>query len=1540
MSRTSPAAAEAPIATRAFPSTSSALLLLGLSGCGFGTAVVASSSDGGGGTNAAPSMSAFLVTGPQTPPSEIHFRLSDAEGDPATVEFLYLAPGFAAEHMAHLPANPAQFPTSPQGVDYTLPWDFAAEDLLPDDASFMDGVLVYAIVHGAPNVIVLGANAEQLGLGNDAPVLTADDVPAEVSGVVPVPLHMSDSSSDVVDIRVEYDILSDAPDAGWQIARPAGLLAGTPTPPLAFEGLTADALGSDIVFFWDTDFDLHDLERDVQLRVTPIDPVVSGTPALTNLFRVDNNVAPILQFHEGEFLSNPDSVRGISVSFTVIDEESDEITVGLQWRREGESFPQLPNTPSEIEAILSDEDLRREYHVCSQYPRRFEGRPVQVDETHVRLPELSGDLSFLVQTGLAGRELEFLRPTKSLVPVSDGWTVNPVARPVAALPLRRGTHALVLDQSSSGSWKLVEVRLLDGVVESTVANGEGEPSTACFEGDETTVLVASSVGTIWQVERVVLASGATTHLADATNGPVEQGEVRGLASIATNAAVLTVGSSLVRVDWAANAAPRAVAVRTDLATPWGVVVDSRNAGRVLVAENSAPEPNAPGRIVSVELATRTLHPVVILPGAADGLAVPRPRGLALLRKGARLLAVCETDPLSGSVELRSVDLGRADTGSALSLGPLQGSGTAGLAAVDEDDLVLSTSGPDRRVHVAGGVERRAAIEDVDPGTATAALASAITPALAPDARWRIVLLDNGPFRVASSPQGLVQTFLWDSSDVPGGGNAFLRVTPLDADLGAVTSSTGPKPVSPTFGGEALVVTSGNGHRAVVQADLDADGDLDLVSVNVDSDDLQVFWQAAPGAFDPSPATLGGPATTPDPASVQAADLDGDGDLDLVSGNYGNGTLTVFWQTAPGAFDPTPSTLVLPGPIGGLPVEALVVQAADLDGDGDLDLVSANYGSDSLAVFWQTAPGLFDPTPAPVGGPSTSGGPVCVQAADLDGDGDLDLVSANWLTDDLTVFWGTGSGSFDPGPTVLSGPTVVDPSFVQATDLDGDGDLDLVSANAVSNTLTVFWQIAPGKFDTAPTTLGGTFETFQPAYVEAEDLDGDGDLDLVCVSSGAFLLAVFWQTAPGSFDPIPTTVGGPTTNFFPLWVQAADLDGDGDLDLVSASLGQSLPGGLAVFWQTAPGTFDPTPITLSGLGNEIRGPFFVEAADLDGDGDLDLVSANEVSDNLTVFWQTGPAAFDPTLTVVGGPSTTASARAVQAADLDGDGDLDLVSANFDSHTLTVFWQTAPGSFDPIPKILGTGITNFRPFSVRAADLDGDGDLDLVSGNYIIQTLTVFWQTAPGDFGPVPTSLGGPATTFQPSSVQAADLDLDGDLDLVSANLGSQTLTVFWQTAPGLFDPAPTTVGGPSTTLGARFVQAADLDGDGDLELVSANATGDNLTVFWQTATGLFDPSPTTLGGQATTDRPRSVQAADLDGDGDLDLVSANFDSQTLTVFWQTAPGRFDPAPISVGESASTNNPNSIEAIDIDGDGDLDLVSANWNASSLTIFRRLH
>jgi hypothetical protein len=239
------------------------------------------------------------------------------------------------------------------------------------------------------------------------------------------------------------------------------------------------------------------------------------------------------------------------------------------------------------------------------------------------------------------------------------------------------------------------------------------------------------------------------------------------------------------------------------------------------------------------------------------------------------------------------------------------------------------------------------------------------------------------------------------------------------------------------------------------------------------------------------------------------------------------------------------------------------------------------------------------------------------------------------------------------------------------------------------------------------------------------------------------------------------------------------------------------------------------------------PQSVAAADLNDDDLIDLVSANLQGDNLTIFFQTSPGQFpiSPNRTL-GSSATTNGAYSVAAADLNGDGRRDLVSANSDGNNLTIFFQVSPGQF-PSSMTLGNASTTLSPVSVSAADLNGDGRLDLATANRDGNNLTVFFQTNPGQFSLSPDlTLGNPSTTPFPTSVAAADLDGDGLLDLVSSNGQGGNLAVFLQTSPGRF---PST---PSFTLQhglgfAGLVTTADPNSDGQIDLLSV---GTGLSAF--------------------------------------------------------------------------------------------------------------
>ncbi len=1011
------------------------------------------------GAGTAEAISGFQVLHTKVAPARIRFVLADPEANQVQVELFARVGGqdapLAKVTDSDFPSNPATLTTTRDGIEYDLAWDFPAEAFLPDDAHFVEDVTVFPQLGGRAQALIDGGNTARIGLGNDPPfVLSIDRIdidPEEnqAAGATGVEFTVADSSDDVVSVKVEFDIQGDIPDAGWQLARPPLLNPGDPTPELGIRDVQVNRAGTALTFFWETDADtdLKDLERDVQVRFTATDGVATGFPFPSSTFRVDNNEEPIVQLFNDLVITNPDERRGIPIPFRVIDEEGDQVEVIFQWHRESGEFPELPTDNAALDAILADPVLRREKHICTAYPHFAHGRVLPVDETSVRLPELAASESWILARGIMGRELELLRPSQIPAAITPTWDSNPLVSPVAALPVGDGLTALVLDAPGGGG-RLHEIGLAAGDTVREIATlGPGLPSAMAYEPFENSVLVATDRGGDWRVKRVELATGTVTelHVAGVRS---EAGPIRGLAVLGTSAALVTIGSSLVMLDHADLLAPREVTLLTDLATPWGIVVDTLNTNQVYLAERDAVTSTGTGRVLSVELDSHERIQVVVKTQPMQELE--EPSALALERDKARLLAVAG-DP-GGSRQLVGLNLGGREGNVPFAVGRSI-SGEIASVASGPDNLLLLAVPSLNELLVGGGLEQRHAIEEFEPqiqsGEPRRQLATLETP-LAPLARpgqpWRIT---GGLER--ATPGGVDAIFVWDSRDV-GGGQVFLRALVRDDEPGMAAIGTAPKTVRASLDMEPLVLGSfsiTDFPVSVAAADLDCDGDHDLVSANQVGGNLTIFFQSSPGSFDPSPLALGGPSSTSAPNSVAAADLDGDGDQDLVSANQLGSNLTIFFQTSPGSFDQS-----------------------------------------SLAL----------------GSPSTTNGPFSVAADDLDRDGGLDLVSANFFRSNLKVFFQSSLGGFDPGPRL---PTTNKPSFVVAADLDVDGDQDLVSANYNGNNLNAFFQSSPGSFDPSPLALGGRSTTFVPISVAAADLDADGDQDLVSANHDGDNLTVFW-----------------------------------------------------------------------------------------------------------------------------------------------------------------------------------------------------------------------------------------------------------------------------------------------------------------------------------------------------------------------------------------------------------------------------------------------
>ncbi|MFT5042195.1 MAG: hypothetical protein ACI8TX_003177, partial [Hyphomicrobiaceae bacterium] len=1281
--------------------------------CGAGTAAIA----GGGGSSAGGDIdSPAVVTGvtlnAKTSPATIGFTLTDADGGLLPViDLFYARSGQASKPITQAIPNGSLA----LGVN-SFNWDFTMEGDL-GNGEFIDGVGIQVQVRGgtsvlAPGAFITGALQNSVAdgrVGNDAPVVVSLDLGSapELSGNVDVRIELSDTSDDFVDVVLEFKLASE-PDSAFRPARSTSIAADLPAEADALKSIPATAGGSTFVFRWESQFaaafglpmtesQLPGLEVDVELRAIARDSVVSGSE-LRAMLRIDNNAPPQAVLNGSSFALGIKDRGHIPVPMQLFDAESDDLDVVLQWAADNQPFPNLPSTPDDLRDLLSNPTRateRQQLQIAVEAPLAFTGRvgglknPLPTNQ--IRLPELASTQAGLLSHGVTGRTLEIMRLAK-IEPAPWGNVAGAeFMNPKMAVFHSDGRSLLVLDETPGGGFaQVIKFDMETGISEPGVfALVPGDPIALAFDPSGTRLFVATTT----QLARFDSIDGTQDGVSVKLlfSGVVP----RDIAPLGTDVVVATSLGSLLRIDYETGKIESLV---SGLQDPHGVVLDPVDEGKLYVSERSA------NQILHIDL--DELVPLVVAAtldpsGPLSGDAIPEPRHLAIERGGARLLVMCE-DAITGDASLRSLDLrspidfdgaldGKADPFVREIEIPLVATGAGITTGADGARLIVSFSA---NLFIGGGVIQRRGVVSYDETIQVMTLdedlaeivGGTVTVPIPVGTPWRIL----APLLARSDPAGRANNFLWDTSDVPDPLQVRLRILPIDGDLG-VEGAAG-RPFRPSFDASASLSTIAP-PRSVAAADLDGDGDLDLVSANFGAETLTPFFQTTPGVFT---AAFGAVLVGFSPRSVEAADLDGDGVMELVVVG-GSDALTLFFQALPEVFVSS-STLTT----GASPQS---VAAADLDGDGNIDLVSADGGSDTLTLFFQKAPlpGSTEPVFTPGASTLTTGAsPQSVAAADLDGDGDLDLVSADFGSSTLTLFFqgaplaGSTEPVFTPGATTPA--PGASPRDVAAADLDGDGDLDLVSANQISSTLTMFFQGAPLAGSTEPVfTPGASMPSAgtSPVSVTAADLDGDGDLDLVSANLLSDTLTLFFQSAPvpGSTEPVFTPGASPlSTGAGPSSVIAADMNGDGNIDLVSADQG------LTLFLQSATQVFRQGASTLQ-TGSFPRD---VAVADLDADGDIDLVSADGA-----LFLQSAPGVFTP------GASTLqmgVDPQAVVAADLDGDGDIDLVSADEDSKSLKLFFQEAPlpGSTEPVftpgASTLSAGASPRAPI---AADLDGDG-----------------------------------------------------------------------------------------------------------------------------------------------------------------------------------------------------------------------------------------
>jgi len=398
-----------------------------------------------------------------------------------------------------------------------------------------------------------------------------------------------------------------------------------------------------------------------------------------------------------------------------------------------------------------------------------------------------------------------------------------------------------------------------------------------------------------------------------------------------------------------------------------------------------------------------------------------------------------------------------------------------------------------------------------------------------------------------------------------------------------------------------------------------------------------------------------------------ADFDGDGIADILIGagnpvflsGTGSPTLTVLLGQGKGIFAAAPVSLV---GVSGAGANQSV--AGDFDGDGIPDLAVSDFSF--LAILKGDGKGDFSVADQ-VNLQAFQGSAVSIAVADFNRDGKLDLAAlmdiAEGTGSEVAVFYGNGDGTLSAPLILQVGATF--PSFLGASDLNGDGLSDLVAS--VKNTVFI-WLGKPGGTFAPPVTYsvqGGYLSSGEPVSLAFGDFNSDGKMDIAVPGQAAGIITLLLGKGDGTFTmgaSIPLSMPPPSADFSslgPVILAAADLNGDGRLDLI-ASLADSDGGsfGFAVLLGNGDGTFQP-PI----LNPQPANAFTV--ADMNGDKIPDLIVSGT-----SVLLGNGDGTFQTGLLVFG------ALEAVAVADFNRDGTLDIAGGMSTGGIATFLNLTAP------------------------------------------------------------------------------------------------------------------------------------------------------------------------------------------------------------------------------------------------------------------------
>ncbi|CAF1433358.1 unnamed protein product [Adineta steineri] len=708
----------------------------------------------------------------------------------------------------------------------------------------------------------------------------------------------------------------------------------------------------------------------------------------------------------------------------------------------------------------------------------------------------------------------------------------------------------------------------------------------------------------------------------------------------------------------------------------------------------------------------------------------------------------------------------------------------------------------------------------------------------------------------------------------------------------------------TFASPTTFSTGNNsGPKLFTFAELNGDNLVDIVVADYDANNIRILYGYGNGSFSLESTLPTGNNSAP--RDVTTVDIDKDGHLDIVCANYNGGSVGIFFGYGKGNFS-TQKLYSLGN--GSYPYSVIV---SDLNNDGQSDIIVPNSGIGNVVILSGYDNGTFTSQQTyPTKGLSN---PHTIAVGDVNNDNRLDVIVVNYWSNNVEIFLGFSNGTFSSNASYKTG-TSSNPYSVAVGHFNDDKWLDIVVANYGSNSIGIFLGYGNATFSSQTTYSTGN--SSQPYAVAIADFNNDKRLDIVVANYGTNNLGIFYGNGNGTFSSQQTMSTGPFSS--PRYVVVGDFNNDSRWDIAVINYG---PDSLGIFLGYDNGTFSAQTTYSTGLG---AGPYSAAVGDLNNDGIQDIIVTVYYPRAVIIFLGYGNGTFAKTASY----STGSGSRPLTIAigDLNNDNRMDIVVGNCYTDNVVIFVGVGEGKFSYDNSYAAD--KNACPSSIVLGDFNNDTIMDIVVANYGTNVIGVFLGTTyiTGIRGHTYTTGSSP----HPQGVAIDDFNKDDQLDIIIVNHGLGNVGVLLGHSNGTF-PLQTMFSVGDLSYPTSVV-IADVNNDTELDIIVANSANESIGILYGYGNGSFANVEIFATGSGTI--PQSIVVDDFNNDKKLDIVVTSTGIDSVFTFLRYDPGAFRS---QISYSTGINSvPVFVTTGDFNRDGRLDFAVANSGTGSIGVF----